>query len=326
MAVKEVDDAAARDEPALARRERALTAPARFAGVELGGTKCIAAIVSDGRIVARRRWPTGDDPPATLGAIADWLAAASGEGPLAAIGIASFGPLCLDRVSADYGRIVNTAKPGWSGADVVTSIAGRLDLPVGLDTDVAGAALAEGRWGAAVGCPVHVYLTIGTGIGGGVVIDGRPLHGTFHPEIGHIRMRRRAGDGFAGICPAHGDCLEGLASGPAIAARAGRPATALAPDDPVWTLVADDVAELIAILMLTLSPHRIVIGGGVTQGRPALLAGIRAATARLLGDYLPGTTPADLARIIVPPMLGDDAGVWGAVALAMAAVAPKGAR
>ena len=289
-----------------------------IAGVELGGTKCIAVLARGREIVQRAQWPTGDDPAATLGPIAAWLAAAP---PFAALGIASFGPICLDPASARYGRIINTPKPGWTDADVLGVLAGQFDVPAAIDTDVAGGALAEGRWGASVGCPVHVYLTIGTGIGGGIVINGTPLHGSFHPEMGHVRVRRAPGDAFAGVCPIHGDCLEGLASGPAIAARTGQSAEALGPADPAWTLVADEIADLMASLILTIAPHRIVIGGGVGQGQPALLPMIHQATARLLGGYLPGHSRAALQTLIVHPQLGADAGVCGALALALRALA-----
>ena len=290
--------------------------PPRLAGVELGGTKCIA-VVADGRdILARRHWPTGDDAPATLAAIADWLDHAHAEHGFDALGIASFGPLSLDRAHPDFGTILNTPKPGWAGATVTATLAGGRGVPVGFDTDVAGAALAEGLWGASVGCPVHVYLTIGTGIGGGVVIDGKPFHGAVHPEIGHVRVRRAPGDAFAGVCPVHGDCLEGLASGPAIARRAGCAVEALAADDPLWEVIASDIAELMQMLILTLSPQRIVIGGGVGHGQSHLVSRIRRATVERLCDYLPGQTLADLDRIIVPPGLGADAGVFGALALA----------
>jgi fructokinase len=289
-----------------------------IAGVELGGTKCIAVTARGREIVRRAQWPTGDNPVATLATLAAWLADTHRAEPFAALGIASFGPLCLDPTVPEYGRIISTPKPGWSGADVLGVLAGDLAVPVALDTDVAGAALAEGRWGAAQGCPVHVYLTIGTGIGGGIVIDGKPFRGTFHPEMGHVPVRRAPGDPFGGVCPIHGDCLEGLASGPAIAARVGSSAEGLAADDPVWGLVADEIGDLMASLILTLAPHRIVIGGGVGQGQPALLPLIHRATARLLGGYLPGHSLAALQSLIVHPELGADAGVWGAVALGLA--------
>ena len=291
-----------------------------IAGVELGGTKCIAVIARGREIVSRAQWPTGDDPSSTLGTLADWLAAAHRAEHFAALGIASFGPLCLDPVSPDYGRIVNTPKPGWSGTDVLGVLAGDLGVPIAIDTDVAGAALAEGRWGASQDCPVHVYLTIGTGIGGGIVIDGKPLHGTFHPEMGHVRVRRAAGDSFAGICPIHGDCLEGLAAGPAIAARIGQPAEGLPSDHPIWALVAEEIGDCIASLILMLAPHRIVIGGGVGHGQPALLPLIHQATARLLGGYLPGHSLEALQGLIVNPALGGEAGVCGALALALTAL------
>lgn len=289
--------------------------PKRVAGVELGGTKCIAVVAEGRRILARQHWPTGEDAPATLAAVADWLERANAEHGFDALGIASFGPLCLDRGSAGFGRILDTPKPGWSGVDVVGALNGRLGVPVSFDTDVAGAALAEGLWGAATGCAVHVYLTIGTGIGGGIVIDGKPLHGAIHPEIGHVRVRRSAGDMFAGACPVHGDCLEGLASGPAIALRAGRPAEELASTDPLWDVVAGELAELMHMLISTLSPQRIVVGGGVGHGQSHLLPRVRMATADRLRQYLPGQTLSDLEQVIVPAELGADAGVFGALAL-----------
>lgn len=293
---------------------------ALLAGVELGGTKSIAVLARDGVIVDRCQWPTENDPAVTLGAISQWLADASQGRPVAALGIASFGPLCVDRTQPSFGRILNTPKPGWSNADVVTAIACRIDAPVTVDTDVAGAALAEGRWGAAVGCPVHVYLTIGTGIGGGIVINDQAHHGAFHPEIGHLPVRRRPGDDFAGICPFHGDCLEGLASGPAIAARTGQGADQLAPTHPIWAEVAREIADVIAALMLTLSPNRIVIGGGVGHGQPLLLPLIQQATVRQLGNYLPGHSLPALEELIVPPSFGADAGVYGSIALAIQAL------
>lgn len=289
-----------------------------IAGVELGGTKCIAVLGRGREIVDRAQWPTGDDPAATLRPIAEWLAAAQ---PFAALGIASFGPLGLDPAAPGYGRIINTPKPGWSEADVLGTLSAGLGVPVAIDTDVAGAGLAEGRWGASVGCPVHVYLTIGTGIGGGIVIGGKPLHGTFHPEMGHMRVRRASGDRFAGVCPIHGDCLEGLAAGPAIAARTGQSAEVLGPDDAVWPFVAGEVAELMASLILTIAPHRIVVGGGGGQGQPALLPLVQQATAHVLGGYLPGHSLAALETLIVHPKLGADAGVCGALALGLTALA-----
>ena len=287
------------------------------AGVELGGTKCIAVIASGRDIVSRAQWPTGDDPAVTLGAIARWLDGKARDHRFAALGVASFGPLRLDKRAVDYACILNTPKPGWSGTDILAGLADCFEGPIAVDTDVAGAALAEGRWGAAIGCASHVYLTIGTGIGGGFVINGQPLHGTLHPEMGHVRVRRAPGDCFAGVCPVHGDCLEGLASGPAIAARAGQPADTLAADHPVWLQIAEEIADLMASLILMLAPHRIIIGGGVGQGQPDLLALIHQATERTLGGYLPGNDLPTLDALIVHPKFGAEAGVYGAIALAL---------
>lgn len=289
------------------------------AGIELGGTKSIALIARGREIIAQVRFPT-EAPAITLPRLSAQLGHWSAEhGGPAALGIASFGPVGLDRNRPDYGHISSTPKPGWSNVDVVGHFAESLAVPIGFDTDVAGAALAEHRWGAARGSSVVVYLTVGTGVGGGVVIDGRPVHGLVHPEIGHLRVRRLAVDDFSGVCPFHGDCLEGLVSGPAIAARTGRPGAELGDDDPVWTTVSSELAEAMAMLMLTLSPQRILVGGGVLQQRTKLFAAIRARTADLLAGYPGGIGAEELAGIITPPGLGDRAGPLGAVALGCSA-------
>jgi fructokinase len=297
-----------------------------IAGVELGGTKGVALIARGREILARSRRPT-QAPEKTLGALADDIATWSIEhGPIDALGIASFGPIGLDPARGDFGSITRTAKPGWSGARVFEAFRERFAVPIGWDTDVAGAALAETMWGAGLGQAVVVYLTIGTGIGGGLVVDGRPVHGLVHPEMGHLRVRRAPGDDFAGICPFHGDCAEGLASGPAIAARAGAPAETLPEDHPVWPLVAGELAELAYSLILTLSPNRILIGGGVTTGKPFLLPLIRAEVERRLGGYVAGLTAEALATIVRAPALGDLAGPLGAVALGLKAMQTSGTR
>jgi len=287
------------------------------AGIELGGTKAIAVVATGTVIHERVRIPTGAPGP-TLAALRDQLLAwREGGYDVAALGIASFGPVGLDPARADYGHITTTPKPGWAGTDVVGALADGLDVPVAFDTDTDGAALAEGRWGAARGCATHVYLTIGTGVGGGVVAEGRPLHGLVHPEVGHLRVRRRPGDRFAGVCPYHGDCVEGLASGPAIAARAGAPAETLPAGHPVLADVAAELGELLAALVLVVSPQRILLGGGVGHGRADLLDPIRGATTSALGGYV---ADFDAATVIAHPALGDDAGPLGAVALALAAL------
>jgi len=285
-------------------------------GIELGGTKSIALLARGQNIVAMTRMPTGD-PGATLPALSSTLAAwESDYGQPSAIGIGSFGPAVVDHGRPGYGTITNTPKKGWSNVDVVGHFAERFDGPIAFDTDVAGAALAEHHWGAAQGCGVVVYLTIGTGIGAGILVGGHPVHGFLHPEVGHTRIRRCAGDDFPGICPYHGDCLEGLASGPAIAARTGQPAAELADDHAIWGLVADELSETLAMLLLTMAPDRILIGGGVMQSRRQLLDPIRSRTAHLLAGYLPGAHAPGLATIIQSPALGELAGPLGAVALA----------
>lgn len=286
------------------------------AGIELGGTKAVALIARGRDVLATARFPT-KAPEVTLEAIARQLEAWRGtHGRFEALGIASFGPVGLDRGRADYGRITSTPKRGWQDVDLVGRFAGRFDVPVGFDTDVAGAAVAEHRWGAGQGAGVLVYLTVGTGVGGGVLVDGRPIHGLIHPELGHIRIRRQPGDDFKGVCPFHGDCLEGLVSGPAIAARTGVKGEELGEGHPVWHRVIGDMAEAIAIFMLTASPQRLLIGGGVFHKRAGLFQALRAGTAERLAGYLAGIGEKELAGIIAPPGLGDMAGPLGAVALA----------
>lgn len=289
--------------------------PPRLAGIELGGTKCIAVLGEGERIVDRRVFPT-TTPHETLGnsiaALHEWHEAA----PLSAIGFASFGPICVNPAAADFGTILSTPKPGWSGTQVFAELRHSFDLPIGLDTDVNAAALAEHAHGAAPGCSSVVYLTIGTGLGGGVLINGRPVHGRMHPEIGHIRIRRMPGDRFAGVCPFHGDCIEGLISGPALEARLPAHPSEMDSADNIWAAPAHDLAELLAQLMLTLSPERIVIGGGVTMRQPHLLARARAALPDILAGYLDDVDEDGLASLVCLPALGDDAGPTGALVLA----------
>jgi fructokinase len=294
------------------------------AGVELGGTKAVALLAHGSSIVERHRVPTAE-PAATLDALSTRLDGWRADGhDFSALGIASFGPVGLDRRRPDFGHVTTTPKPGWQDVDVRGHFAARHDVPIGFDNDVSGAALAESRWGAAQGCSVLVYVTIGTGIGGGVVVDGRPVHGLVHPEHGHLRVRRRADDEFPGACPYHGDCIEGLASGPAIAARAGVPADAIGPEHPVWADVAGELGELMAILLLTLSPQRIVVGGGVGYGQRWLLPRVQGATVGVLAGYVAAVDGDSIGELIVEPGLGDDAGPLGAVALGLAALDDRG--
>jgi fructokinase len=302
------------------------TDPPLVAGVELGGTKSVAVLARGTEIVDRLRVPT-TDPATTLRAMSEQLATWRDEvEPFAAIGIGSFGPIGPDPKRADFGYVTTTPKPGWRNTDVHGHFAERFDVPIAFDSDVAGAALAEGRWGASRGCSVHVYLTIGTGIGGGVVVDDDPVHGLVHPEVGHLRVRRRPDDTFGGLCPFHGDCIEGLASGPAIAARAGCAAEELGPEHPVWLDVAAELAELMTALVLTVSPERIVVGGGVAGGKSFLLDLVRAHTGTFLAGYVAGLDGPAVGALIQLPELGDDAGPLGTVALGLRALGERGTR
>lgn len=301
--------------------------------IEAGGTKFVCAVghgPGDG-ILARTLFPTGDDPARTLAHAAEWLRAQeSAHGPLAAVGIASFGPVDLDPDSPTHGFVTTTPKPGWRLADVAgpfrRAFPGR---PVAFDTDVNGAALGEHRWGAARGVDDFVYLTVGTGIGGGAMANGRLVHGLLHPEMGHMPVAPAAGDGFAGACAIHGRCWEGLCAGPAIAARAGMPAELVPADHPAWDAVLGAMSNALAAITCVLSPRRIVLGGSVrragTLGEAEFFARLRAGTQRALAGYLdtPALREPGIAEFIVPPALGDDAGVCGAMALAQDAAAGR---
>lgn len=289
-----------------------------IAGVELGGTKAIGVLGRGGTIVERVSVPT--TTPAEVFAM---LRAKFDRWPrAAALGIASFGPIRLDPDAVDYGTMLATAKPNWPGAQVIAGLTAITDGPTALHTDVGAAALAEAACGAGAGLRDLAYVTIGTGIGVGVIAGGALVTGQLHPEAGHVRVRRLTGDGFAGVCPFHGDCLEGLASGPAIAARVGMPATTLQPDDPAWDYVADALAEGFAMLFATLSTRRIVVGGGVAMGQGAhLLPRVRELVVAKLGHYLDGVSDATIATMIVPAALGGDAGPIGALLLGERALA-----
>ncbi|NJC39802.1 fructokinase [Brevundimonas alba] len=293
---------------------------ALVAGVELGGTKVICTLATapdDVRAEVSIRTTT---PAETLGLVHDQLADWARNEPITAVGYASFGPIELNPASPDYGRIVNTTKPGWSGADVLATGRG-LGLPLGFDTDVNGAALAEGRWGAARGLSTFAYITVGTGVGVGSIVNGRAVRGLGHSEAGHLRVPRVPGATFPGICSFHGDCVEGLVSGPAIEAAAGRPAEALAADDPVWDEVVHGLAMLVHNLALTLAPERVLIGGGVGMGQAHLLPRVRRSVVESLNAY--GGSPAIASGIeqwIQHPELKDRAGPLGAVALAIDAL------
>ena len=239
---------------------------------------------------------------------------------LQSVGIASFGPVDLNPTSPTCGHITSTPKPGWRNCDFAGAVGKALRVPVGFDTDVNGAALGEARWGASQGLSDFLYLTVGTGIGGGAVSNGRVLHGLLHPEMGHIRIPHLSGDPYAGICPYHRDCLEGLASGPAIQARWGKPAQELPPDHPAWAMEAHYLALGLATWVCTLSPRRIVLGGGVMQ-QSHLFPLIRTELLNLLNGYIQAPEIVDsIDTYVVPPRLGSRAGVLGALVLAEQAI------
>ncbi len=288
-----------------------------IAGVELGGTKVICVLASGPNDVRERVQIPTTTPDETLGAVEQVLRGWSGYD---ALGIASFGPVSLDRSAANYGFITATPKPGWSETDVGRRLARVAGVPLGFDSDVNGAALGEGRWGAAHDVEDHAYITVGTGVGVGLVLGGAPVAGLTHAELGHIRPVRMAGDGWGGSCPFHGDCVEGLVSGPAIRARTGTAAQDLAANDPAWETVAHTLAQLCHTLVLTGIPRRIVMGGGVIVGVPHLLPEIRARMVASLGGYVaaPGLLPID--DFIVPAGLAGMAGPLGAVQLGVLAL------
>ena len=288
----------------------------RIAGVELGGTKVIALLWQDGAVVDELRVPT-HDPDATFADLLPGLQRWWRDAPFDALGIASFGPVTLDQCAEDYGCIRTTPKPGWSGAAVLPRLLPHFACPIAIETDVNAAALAEYRWGHGRGADSLVYLTIGTGVGGGVLVGGRPLHGRLHPELGHLLLRRSPGDAFAGNCSFHRDCVEGLLSGPALHARFGVPASTVPAFDPRWDVVAHDLAQFIAVLVHGLAPERILIGGGVGMNAPWLIERAPQLVLDLLGGYYPEMDVALLAQTIKRPLLGDAAGPLGAIAVGL---------
>jgi len=285
----------------------------RYGGIEAGGTKFVCAVGTAPDDVRETRFPTTTPDESINRAIAFFR-----EQPrITAIGIASFGPIDLHPDSPTFGYITTTPKPGWANTDLAGAIKRALGVSIGFDTDVNVAALGEQRWGAAQGLETFIYLTIGTGIGGGGLSSGKLLHGLIHPEMGHIRLPHDlARDPFPGACPYHGDCLEGLASGPALEERWGARAETLPPDHPAWKLEARYLALALVNFICTLSPQRIILGGGVME-QAQLFPLILREVQQLLNGYV--QSPVIIENIdayIVPPGLGKRAGVLGAIALA----------
>lgn len=289
-----------------------------WGAVEAGGTKMVCGVGrEDGSILLRERFPT-TTPEESFDRIAGFFREAESRlGPLSGLGIVAFGPVDVrDPGSAGHGRMLTTPKPGWQGAHWVEGLSS-IACPKRVETDVNGAAMGEAKWGAARGLSTVVYITVGTGIGGGILVNGSPLHGVLHPEVGHMRLPRAATEGgFPGACPFHGDCLEGLASGPAMKARWGVPAETLPADHPAWEEQASHLAWACINLACVVSPQRIILGGGVMQ-QEGLFPRVRKLFTERLAGYLPVPEIRDHPEsYIVPPGLGQDAGLLGALLVA----------
>lgn len=288
-----------------------------FGGVEAGGTKFVCAVGSGPNdISAEARFST-TTPEATINQALSFFREQHRINPLSAIGIASFGPIDLNRESETYGYVTNTPKPGWANTNLVGMFEEAMGLPVGFDTDVNGAALAEHRWGAAQGLDNIVYLTIGTGIGGGAMINGKLLHGMMHAEMGHMQIPHEwDADPYAGYCPYHGDCWEGLACGPAVKERWQHDPSKLPPGHPSWKLEAHYIALGICNIVTNLSPQRIIVGGGIMEQHQLYKLVHEQVKIQLNGYIQMPQLTSNIDSYIVPPGLGSEAGVLGAIALA----------
>lgn len=285
-----------------------------YGAVELGGTKTLVAVGNhEGGLGETLRLETGERPGPVVDAVVEFLS----RHELSAVGIASFGPLELRSGRDNFGSILATPKPGWTNFNLVSAIGDRVDVPVAIDTDVNGAAIAEGRWGASAGLDDHVYITVGTGIGAGIVVGGRVVHGLAHPEFGHIGVEKHPDDAFAGSCPFHRACLEGLAAGPALESRFGaRPSQlgALEKGQAV-TLAAFYVSQAVRTLVYTVAPERVIIGGGVSK-----MEGFHSAVRDQLEVQLAGYAmlPEHKSEgFVSSPGLGDRSGLVGGIALAV---------
>ncbi len=289
-----------------------------FGGIEGGGTKFVCAVgTGPDDILAEARFPTTTPGETMQRAITFFQQQENEHGRLAALGVGCFGPLDPDPGSPKFGQILPTPKPGWTGAEIVAPLRAAFKLPIGFDTDVNGAALSEARWGAAQNCDPVLYITIGTGIGGGALVNGKLLHGLIHPEMGHVLIPHDViADPFPGACPFHGDCFEGLAAGPAIEKRWGQKAETLPVEHAAWDLEAHYIALALTNFIYTLSPQKIVIGGGVAQ-QAHMLPLIQKKVQANLNHYVQSVSiTQNIGDYIVLPGLGNHAGVLGGVALA----------
>ena len=287
-----------------------------FGGIEAGGTKFVCAVGSDpNHIVDEIRFPT-TTPIKTIQQVCDFFAPHLNQ--LHGIGLGSFGPVDVDPASSTYGYITTTPKPYWGNTNILGMLRKKLNLPIAMDLDVVTAGLGEAKWGASMGFDPSLYLTIGTGIGGGYIVNGKPLRGLVSLEMGHIHIPHDLNlDPFQGTCPYHGDCFEGLASGPAIQARLGQRAETLSDNDPFWDVEVGYIAYALVNYILTLAPRKIILGGGIMQ-KDFMFEKIRARVKALLNKYLNHPALIDhMDEYIVPPALGNRAGVLGAIALIM---------
>lgn len=283
----------------------------RIGGIEAGGTKFVCGVGNEhGEIYERVTFPT-TTPEETMEKVFSFFQ----DKEVKAIGVGSFGPIDVDRASETYGYITQTPKVKWKNFNIVGALKNHFHVPIGFHTDVTAAALAESTWGAAKGLDSCLYMTVGTGIGVGAVIDGKPFQGLTHPEMGHILVKRHPNDRFEGFCPYHGDCLEGLAAGPALEKRWNKKGQELTDQPEVWEIESFYLAQALMNYILILSPKKIVVGGGVMK-QEHLLPLVRKQVLELLNRYVavPELTPENIDNYIVLPGLGDNAGLAGSIA------------
>ncbi len=287
-------------------------------GIEAGGTKFVCGIGNEqGEVIERVTFPT-TTPQETMENVIAFFK----DKEIDALGIGTFGPADVNEQSETYGYITSTPKPHWRNYNFVGELKKHLDVPIAFDTDVNAAALGEATWGAAEGLDSCLYMTVGTGIGVGAIAEGNLLHGMLHPEMGHILVRRHENDQYEGFCPFHGDCLEGMAAGPALEKRWGQKGVELAGRPEVWELEAYYLAQALTSYILTLSPKKIILGGGVMK-QEQLFPMIREKVAALLNGYVETSEIENLESYIVPPGLGENAGLAGALALGHHAFAAR---
>jgi fructokinase len=287
-----------------------------YAGIEAGGTKfrCIIASGPD-HIIADATFQT-TIPEETLPQVINFIkqSVATTGVQLVAAGLSCFGPVDLEPSSATFGYITTTPKLKWRNFPILNYIRDALQLPMKFETDVNGAAIGEGKWGAAHGISDFVYITVGTGIGGGIIQHGKPLYGMTHPEIGHMKIQPHPEDSFSGNCPYHTTCLEGLANAPALAERWKVDPSVLPDDHPAWKFEAYYLGQAIHNLILVCAPKRIILGGGVLK-RQGLIEKVRLQSKAILNGYVETPYLDDMDTFVLPPALGDLSGALGAIAM-----------